>query len=154
MPGRLDTDRWSIELPDGWTAGQAGEQIQLVPPSGTAVILISDHQLKLSRATPYVVSTSLRSLLDSAKATEDRTEETPFSTEDGRLVAVGHGRAEDGIYCGGAIHAWPGTVVIVSFFEHDHDVRARNEANQLLLSLRRRETTSPLKSRLGKLLGR
>lgn len=150
MSARLDTDRWSIELPDGWTAGQAGEQIQLLPPSGTALILISDHRLDLPEATPFVVDTALRSLLDSAKATEDRTEGTPFSTDDGRLVVLGDGRASDGIFCSGAIHGWPGTVVIVSYFEHARDEALRDQAREILLSLRRRERPHPAKSLLGK----
>ena len=136
MPGRLVTERWSIELPDGWTADRTGERIQLIPSSSTARIVVSDLQLQLSRATPQIVASSLRSLLDGSKATIDRVEEQPATTEDGRLVAMGQGRSDQG-FCSAAAHAWPGTVLLLSLFQVDDGAAIREQASAIFGSVRR-----------------
>ena len=136
MMGRLVTDRWSIELPDGWTADRSGERIQLIPASSTARVVVSDLQLPLSQPTPAIVASSLRSLLDGAKATTDRVEQEPTSTADGRLVAIGHGKGEQG-FCSAAAQAWPGTVLLVSLFQTDDNQAVRDEANAIFSSVRR-----------------
>ncbi len=136
MAGRLVTDRWSIELPNGWTADRSGERIQLVPESSSARIVVSDLQLPLSKPTPEIVASSLRSLLDGAKATSDRVEQQPTSTEDGRILALGQGKGEQG-FCSAAAQAWPGTVLLLSLFQVDDSASVRDEANAIFGSVRR-----------------
>ncbi len=165
MPGRVVSDRWSIELPDGWTANRSGERIQLIPSSSTARIVVSDLQLQLSRATPEIVASSLRSLLDGSKATIDRVEEPPATTVDGRLVAMGHGRSDQG-FCSAAAHAWPGTVLLLSLFQVDDSPAVREQASAIFSSVRRVESPTAMpapstssvperaKSLLARLLGR
>ena len=139
MAGRLVTDRWSIELPDGWTADRSGERIQLIPASSSARIVVSDLELQLSQPTPEIVASSLRSLLDGAKATDDRVEEPPTSTDDGRLVALGQGRGEQG-FCSAAAQAWPGTVLLLSLFQVDDSPALRDQASAMFSSVRRVES--------------
>ncbi len=139
MPGRLVTDRWSIELPDGWTADRSGERIQLVPTGSTARIVVSDLQLQLSEPTPEIVASSLRSLLDGAKATSDRVEQHPTSTEDGRLVALGQGKGEQG-FCSASAQAWPGTVLLLSLFQVDDSPSVSDQASAIFSSVRRVES--------------
>jgi len=134
--GRVVTDRWSIELPDGWTADRSGERIQLIPASSTARVVVSDLQLELAQPTPEIVASSLRSLLDGAKATTERVEQPPTSTADGRLVAIGQGKGEQG-FCSAAAQAWPGTVLLVSLFQTDDNQAVRDEANAIFSSVRR-----------------
>lgn len=162
MAGRLVTDRWSIELPDGWTADRSGERIQLIPASSTARVVVSDLRLQLSQPTPEIVASSLRSLLDGAKATTDRVEQAPTSTDDGRLVALGHGKGEQG-FCSATAQAWPGTVLLVSLFQVDDSASVRDEANAIFSSVRRVESEqarkpeseqSPEPERKKSLLGR
>ena len=137
--GRLVTDRWSIELPDGWTADRSGERIQLIPASSTARVVVSDLQLELSQPTPEIVVSSLRSLLDGAKATTDRVEHPPTSTDDGRLVALGEGKGVQG-FCSATAQAWPGTVLLVSLFQVDDSPSVRHEASAIFNSVRRVES--------------
>jgi hypothetical protein len=133
------TDRWSIELPNGWTADRSGERIQLVPESSTARIVVSDLQLALSQPTPEIVASSLRSLLDGAKATRERVEQPPTSTEDGRLLALGQGNGELG-FCSAAAQAWPGTVLLLSLFQVDDSQAVRDQAEAIFSSVRRVES--------------
>lgn len=138
MPGRLVTDRWSIELPEGWTADRSGERIQLIPASSTARIVVSDLQLQLSHPTPEIVASSLRSLLDGSKVNVDRVEELPDTADDGRLVAMGQGRSDQG-FCSAAAHAWPGTVLLLSLFQVDDSPWVRDQASAIFSSVRRVE---------------
>jgi hypothetical protein len=151
------TDRWSIELPNGWTADRSGERIQLVPESSTARIVVSDLQLPLSKPTPEIVASSLRSLLDGAKATSDRIEQQPTSTDDGRLLALGQGKGEQG-FCSAAAQAWPGTVLLLSLFQVDDSPSVRDQADAIFSSVRRVESQEPPepenKSLLARLLRR
>jgi hypothetical protein len=133
------TDRWSIELPEGWTADRTGERIQLIPASSTARIVVSDLQLQLSQPTPEIVASSLRSLLDGAKANVDRVEQPPSSTEDGRLVALGQGKGDQG-FCSAAAQAWPGTVLLLSLFQVDDSPAVRDQASEMFKSVRRVES--------------
>jgi hypothetical protein len=147
-----------MELPDGWTADRSGERIQLIPGSSTARVVVSDLQLELSQPTPEIVTSSLRSLLDGAKATTERVEEPPMSTPDGRLVAIGQGKGEQG-FCSAAAQAWPGTVLLVSLFQVDENQAIRDEANAIFSSVRRVEAQHApepehKKSLLGRLLRR
>ena len=157
MAGRLVTDRWSIELPNGWTADRSGERIQLVPESSTARIVVSDLQLPLSKPTPEIVASSLRSLLDGAKATSERIEQQPTSTDDGRLLALGQGKGEQG-FCSAAAQAWPGTVLLLSLFQVDDSPTVRDQADAIFSSVRRVESQEPPepenKSLLARLLRR
>lgn len=136
MPGRLVTDRWSIELPDGWIADRSGERIQIIPSGSTARIVVSDLQLPLAQATPELVSSSLRSLLEGAKVTADRIEDSPTMTEDGRMMAHGEGRSDQG-FCSAAAHAWPGTVLLLSLFQVDDSPEVREQASAIFGSVRR-----------------
>jgi hypothetical protein len=160
--GRLVTDRWSIELPDGWTADRSGERIQLIPASSTARVVVSDLELELAQPTPEIVVSSLRSLLDGAKVTTNRVEQETTSTADGRLVAIGQGKGEQG-FCSAAAQAWPGTVLLVSLFQTDDNQAVRDEANAIFASVRRvdpeQESEHPAepekkKSLLGRLIRR
>jgi hypothetical protein len=151
------TERWSIELPEGWTADRSGERFQLIPAASTARVVVSDLQLELSQPTPEIVASSLRSLLDGARATEDRVEQAPTSTEDGRLIAFGQGKGDQG-FCSAAAQAWPGTVLLLSLFQVDDSQSVRDQASAIFGSVRRVDPMAveqpEKKSLLGRLLRR
>ncbi len=139
MGSRLATERWSIELPEGWSSDRAGERYRLTPPSSTARIVVSELRPELASLTNELVQGPVRAVLDAANATVDRIEEPPTSTDDGRLVAIGAGRGDRG-YCGAAAHAWPGTLVLLSFVQVDDSAEVRAQANAILRAVRRADT--------------
>jgi hypothetical protein len=156
MASRLSTERWSIELPDGWSSNRSGERYRLIPPSSTARIVVSELRPDLATLTNELVQGPVRAVLDAANATVDRVEEPPISTDDGRLVVVGAGRGERG-YCGAAAHAWPGTLVLLSFVQVDESAEVREQASAILRAVRRTDAahTAPArKSIVDRLLRR
>ena len=152
MASRMSTDRWSLDIPEAWTAGQSGDRVQLMAPTGTAQIVVSDLQVQLARAEPEVVAESVRSLLDSAQANDHRVEEPPIEVEPGHYLGLGRADAVQG-HVSAAAHAWTNQIVLLTLFQVGDDAGVRNQARQIFLSV----TPSAPKestSKIGRLFGR
>lgn len=152
QPNVLRTDRWSLALPEGWTAGRDGKLLQLRPRSPAAHVLVSDlnvtatEPFKLEDATAF-----LDSLLTSAKV-EEAIKEAPLRLDPTHVAALGQGNAEQG-FCSAAAHAWPGTVLLLTLFQADDDQVVRDEARSIFLSVHK-ELPRPKRSLLAKVFGR
>jgi hypothetical protein len=153
MGERLATETWAIDLPDGWSIDRSGERIRLAAPASTARIVVTDLQLELVDATAEIVERSVRAALDAAHVTIERVEDPATSTEDGRLVAVGQGRSEQG-FCRAAAHAWPGCIVLLTLFQVDDDAEVARQAAAILEALRRVQAAQPKPSLRSRLLRR
>ena len=139
MPGRVSTDRWTLEVPDGWTAGEPGEPLQLVPPDATAQVFVSDLRLDLTNADGELVAGAVRTLLDATSAGE-RVQEAPTEVEAGHFLALGYGTAA-GSFVSVAAHAWPGAVLLLTLHHLGEDRRVREQARTMFASVRRTEAT-------------